>query len=67
MIKTADGYLKMKILNYYCKKAESECKTTMCSRDEAACLSLEYQHIPADQQAFPLPPSASTETAQVTP
>lgn len=55
LVKTGDGYLKVKILNYYCQKAEADCKTTMCSRDEAACLSLEYQYITADEQVFPEP------------
>lgn len=67
LIKTGDGFLKMKILNYYCQKAESECKTSMCSRDEAACLSLEYQLIAEDQTTFPEPPPPSAKTAQVTP
>ena len=36
------GYLKMRILNYYCSRDESECKTVMCSRQEAACYGIEY-------------------------
>ena len=36
------GYLKMKILNYYCIRKESECKSIMCSRQNAACYSIEY-------------------------
>lgn len=36
------GYLKMRILNYYCKRDEMECKTIMCGRQEAACYGIEY-------------------------
>ena len=36
------GYLKMRILNYYCMRDESECRSIMCSRQEAACYSIEY-------------------------
>lgn len=36
------GYLKMRILNYYCSRDESECRTVMCGRQEAACYSIEY-------------------------
>jgi hypothetical protein len=47
-----DGYLKMRILNYYCKRNESECKTIMCGRQEAACYSIEYI-LSDDQNRFP--------------
>ena len=67
LIKTGDGHLKLKILNYYCQRPESECKTSMCPRDEAACLSLEYQYIPSGTQAFPEPKPAPPKTAQVSP
>ena len=36
------GYLKMRILNYYCSRKESECRSIMCGRQEAACYSIEY-------------------------
>ena len=36
------GYLKMKILNYYCTRKESDCKSIMCSRQDAACYSIEH-------------------------
>ena len=43
VVQMADGgYLKMRILNYYCDRDESECKSIMCSRQEAACYSIEY-------------------------
>ena len=68
IVKTGDGLLKLRILNYYCQKPESECKTSMCSRDEAACLTVEYSHIPPGVQAFPAPkPPISQQTAQAAP
>ena len=36
------GYLKMRILNYYCSRNELECRTVMCGRQEAACYGIEY-------------------------
>ena len=70
LVKTNDGMVKLRILNYYCQREESECKNSMCPRDEAACLTVEYLHIPPGKQAFPAPePSInpSEQTAQVTP
>ena len=67
IVKTSDGYLKLKILNYYCKRAESACESAMCPRDEAACLTVEYSHIKPGEQAFPSPPLPRPKTAQVTP
>ena len=70
IVQTGDGLLKLRILNYYCKRPESECKTSMCSRDEAACLTVEYTHIPLGEEAFPAPePPTPTpqQTAQVAP
>ena len=59
IVQTGDGLLKLRILNYYCQRPESECKTSMCSRDEAACLTVEYTHIPPGKQAFPAPKPAT--------
>ncbi len=69
-IRTSEGkYLKMKILNYYCQKAESECATSFCDRNEAACLTLEYVLQPNGDRFFPKPKpvvvKAETVTAQV--
>jgi hypothetical protein len=36
------GFMKMRILNYYCGKKDQDCRSMMCSRQEAACLTLEY-------------------------
>ena len=47
------GHLKMRILNYYCHRNESECKSAMCSRQEAACYSIEYIHT-NDNEKFPI-------------
>jgi len=47
------GNLKMRILNYYCHRNESECKSVMCSRQEAACYSIEYIHTD-DSENFPV-------------
>lgn len=70
LVKTGDGLLKMKILNYYCQRPESECKTSMCPRDEAACLTVEFIHLPSGEQTFPVskPPTATLQqSAQATP
>ena len=47
------GYVKMRILNYYCKNEEAECKSFMCSRQEAACYSIEY--VLADKKGVHFP------------
>jgi hypothetical protein len=70
IVKTGDGLLKLKILNYYCQQPESECKTLMCPRDEAACLTVEYTHIPSGEQSFPVSKPLSPtlqQTAQAAP
>lgn len=70
IVQTGDGHLKLRILNYYCQRPESDCKTSMCSRDEAACLTVEYFHIPPGEQTFPVPkPPTPTlqQTAQAAP
>jgi len=64
-IRTSEGkYLKMKIINYYCQKEESECATSVCNRNEAACLTLEYVHQPSGDRFFPkfTKPIAKQET-----
>jgi hypothetical protein len=54
VLRMADGgYLKMKILNYYCRRNESECKSIMCSRQEAACYRIEYIFANNDGIKFP--------------
>jgi len=54
VLRMADGgYLKMKILNYYCRRNEAECKSIMCSRQEAACYRIEYIFANNDGINFP--------------
>jgi hypothetical protein len=55
------GYLKMRILNYYCHRNESECKSAMCSRQEAACYSIEYIHT-VDNENFPITANVQTSS-----
>ena len=58
------GYLKMRILNYYCSRDELECRTVMCGRQEAACYSIEYA-LPKDSgRRFPKPLLAQSVTMQ---
>ena len=43
VMKTSTGdFLKLRILNYYCSNDEQDCRTMMCTRSEAACLTVEY-------------------------
>ena len=43
VIKLQDNrFMKMRILNYYCGKKDEDCRTMMCSRQQAACLTVEY-------------------------
>jgi len=43
VVKTSnDDFLKMRILNYYCSNDEDDCRSIMCTRSEAACLTVEY-------------------------
>jgi len=37
-----ERFMKMRILNYYCGKKDAECRSMMCSRQQAACLTVEY-------------------------
>lgn len=58
IVRTAEGqYMKIKILNYYCKQDESACATMMCGREEAACLTIEYVFAPDGQRFFPSTPA----------
>jgi len=65
VVQMADGgHLKMRILNYYCHRNESECKSAMCSRQEAACYSIEYIHT-VDNENFPI--TANVQTSPTPP
>ena len=35
-------FMKMRILNYYCSQKDNECRSMVCTREEAACLTIEY-------------------------
>jgi len=67
VLRTAHGHTKIRILNYYCYRSEKECKTAMCSRQEAACYTLEFVNIPNGDTAFPHPTPPLQQTAQVAP
>ena len=57
------GHLKMRILNYYCGRDESECKSITCSRQEAACYSIEYI-LSDNEKMFPITAIAQTSLAR---
>jgi len=67
IVRTRDGHIKMRIINYYCGQTEKACKSMMCTREEAACITIEYQHLPQGLTTFPILPAPSKQTAQVTP
>ncbi|MZG54349.1 MAG: hypothetical protein F3743_12145 [Nitrospinae bacterium] len=46
-------FMKMRILNYYCGKKDEECRTMMCSRQQAACLTVEYVLAKNGTEQFP--------------
>ncbi len=55
VIKLSDErYMKMRILNYYCGKKDHDCRTMMCSRQQAACLTVEYVLTKNGTDQFPL-------------
>lgn len=61
IVKTSDGhFLKIRILNYYCSKVAKDCRSVMCSRDEAACLTVEYLFSNKDGSRFSPPPPEIT-------
>jgi len=60
IIKMADeGFMKMRILNYYCGKKDQDCRSMMCSRQQAACLTVEYVLAENGTKTFPLKNSNS--------
>ena len=67
VVRTSNGqYMKMRILNYYCRQKESECKTMMCTREDAACLTIEYVLAPELETEFPVY-TASSSSAENSP
>lgn len=70
VVKTHAGeFMKFRILNYYCRNQEKDCRTTVCGRDEAACLTVEYAFQSKDTGRFPKPkpPVTVSQTAVTTP
>jgi hypothetical protein len=47
------GFMKMRILNYYCGQKDLECRSIMCTREEAACLTIEYVIAQPGSKVFP--------------
>lgn len=53
-LKLNDGiFMKMKILNYYCGQKDQDCRSMMCTREEAACLTIEYVLTEQGSKLFP--------------
>ena len=46
-------FMKMRILNYYCGQKDKECRSMICTREEAACLTIEYVLAQQGSQEFP--------------
>ena len=68
VIKMADkGFMKMRILNYYCGKKDQDCRTMMCSRQQAACLTVEYVLAKNGTKFFPIKIPDSTLAQTNTP
>ncbi len=49
-----NGFMKMRILNYYCGTNDQDCRSMMCTREQAACLTLEYVFAENGTSRFPL-------------
>ncbi len=55
-LKLNDGlFMKMRILNYYCAQKEIACRSMLCTRAEAACLTIEYVLAEPGSKIFPPP------------
>ncbi len=46
-------FMKMRILNYYCGQKDQECRSMMCTREQAACLTIEYILAEPGSKIFP--------------
>ena len=63
VVRTSNGqYMKMRILNYYCRQKESDCQSVMCTREDAACLTIEYVLAPELGSEFPINTASKTTT-----
>lgn len=57
VVRRNDGnYMKLRFLNYYCAREENDCRTALCSREESACLTVEYVLSQEGARTFPLTP-----------
>ena len=57
VVKTSnDDFFKMRILNYYCSNDAEDCRSILCTRSEAACLTVEYVSSNHSRN-FPAPPA----------
>jgi hypothetical protein len=64
-LKLKDGvFMKMRILNYYCSQQANDCRSMMCTREEAACLTVEYILTEPGSSIFP---QLNTHLAKNTP
>ncbi len=50
-----DVFMKMRILNYYCSHPSDDCRTMMCTREEAACITIEYNLTEPGSNVFMIP------------
>ncbi|MBT3184660.1 MAG: hypothetical protein HOI59_07830 [Nitrospina sp.] len=57
-------FMKMRILNYYCAQPESACRSMMCTREEAACLTIEYIVTEPGSNVFTPPDAHLAENIQ---
>ena len=57
-------FMKMRILNYYCSQQESACRSMMCTREEAACLTIEYIVTEPGSNVFTPPDAHLAENIQ---
>ncbi len=46
-------FMKMRILNYYCGQKDLKCRSMMCTREQAACLTIEYILAEPGSEIFP--------------
>ncbi len=68
IVKTSNGqYVKIRFLNYYCSNDESDCRSMMCTREEAACLTMEYVKSEYPGGTFPPPPAQPEPAAETAP
>jgi hypothetical protein len=54
-------FMKMRILNYYCAQQDNECRSMLCTREEAACLTIEYLLTSPGSNIYVLPVTAQVK------